>query len=64
MKPITCMMNKTYECRKCRKRRDARDAPDCCGERMVEIPLDACTTAFGAEHSRPMEDEGPCDDSR
>jgi len=27
-------------------------------------PLPACTTAFGAEHSRGMENDGPCDDGR
>ena len=57
-------MKKTYECKKCGKREDAPNAPDCCGRKMALVPLDACTTAFSAEHSRSTQDEEPCDDSR
>ena len=55
---------KTFECRKCGKRDEAEKAPECCGGRMVQLPLEVCTSAPSAEHSRPMSEEGPCDDSR
>ena len=55
-----------YECRDCGHTEMAEgDAPECCGKPMVRMPLDACTSAgASAEHSRPMEDEEPCDDFR
>jgi hypothetical protein len=55
---------KTFECKKCRKRKSAKTAPECCGRKMTPVPLEACTSAFGAENSRAMESDEPCDDSR
>ncbi|MBA3046194.1 MAG: hypothetical protein KKH41_01180 [Candidatus Thermoplasmatota archaeon] len=55
---------KEFQCRKCGKKEEAADAPECCGSKMVILPMDACTHAFGPEHSRPMGDDEPCDDSR
>jgi len=57
-------MDKTYICVKCGKRKEAASAPDCCRRKMKPVQLDACTTAFSAEQSRPMQDDEPCDDSR
>jgi len=57
-------MSETYECGACGKRMQADKAPRCCGKPMKPLKLDACTGAFGAEHSRPMQDDEPCDDSR
>jgi hypothetical protein len=56
--------SKTFKCRKCGKRKKAAGAPECCGGKMDQLPLDVCTTASGPEHSRPMQDDEPCDDSR
>ena len=53
-----------FQCRACGKRAKAAEPPECCGQKMDEIPLEACTQAFGAENSRPMDDDEPCDDSR
>lgn len=58
------MAEKTFECKKCRKRKSAKTAPDCCGKKMVPVPIEACSTAFSAENSRPMSSEEPCDNSR
>jgi hypothetical protein len=52
-----------FRCRKCGKEEKAKEAPVCCGAKM-ELPLEACTHAYGPEHSRPMDDDEPCDDSR
>ena len=57
-----------YECEECGKRAVAGAkgrAPECCGKRMRAVPLEPCRVAHAdAEHSRPMEDEDACDDSR
>jgi hypothetical protein len=53
-----------YQCPRCKARKKAAKAPECCGEKMKPAPLPVCTTAASAEHSRPMDDEEPCDDSR
>ena len=55
---------KTFECRKCGKREEAEKAPECCGQRMTPMPLEVCTSAPSAEHSRFSNDDEPCDDSR
>lgn len=53
-----------FVCKCCGARKKAGNPPECCGRKM-ELPLEACTHAYGPEHSRPMdEDDGPCDDSR
>ena len=58
------MEKKEFKCRKCGKRVTAFGTPDCCGEQMTPMPLEVCTTAPSAEHSRPMGNDEPCDDSR
>ncbi|MDD4307779.1 MAG: hypothetical protein PHU53_03105 [Thermoplasmata archaeon] len=58
------MDENTYECGKCGKVIRATSLPDCCGRKMTVVKLPPCTSAASAEHSRPMEDEEPCDDSR
>ena len=54
----------TYECGKCGCKKKAPCPPECCGHKMSIMPLKPCTSAHGPEHSRPMEDDEPCDDSR
>ena len=54
---------KAFECRNCGKKARATEAPECCGMKMALV-LPPCTHAYGPEHSRPMDDEEPCDDSR
>jgi len=56
--------DKEYHCVRCGARKTSEKAPDCCGAKMEPLPLKMCTSAASAEHSRPMEDEEPCDDSR
>jgi hypothetical protein len=53
---------KVYECEECKKR--GKDPEICCGKPMKEVSLDVCVSASSPEHSRPLEDEEPCDDSR
>jgi hypothetical protein len=59
-------MEKNYECKDCGKKINVSDdtIPECCGKPMKQIPLDICTQPAHAEHTRPMENEGPCDDGR
>jgi hypothetical protein len=60
------MEKKTYECENCGKRvkKSNKQEPECCGKPMKQLPLDVCLHASGAEDSRPMENEEPCDDGR
>lgn len=56
-----------YECNKCQGQKLAPKtaaAPDCCGQPMRTIPMDQCTLATTAEHSRLDADDEPCDDGR
>ena len=59
-------MEKMYEfqCKSCGKKMRSAEPPECCGAKMEELPLDACSQAFGPENSRSMDSEEPCDDSR
>ena len=60
------MVEKKYECEKCGKKVSMSngDNPYCCGKRMKPIPMDVCLQPAHAEHSRPMNDEEPCDNGR
>lgn len=42
------------------------EIPECCGMKMVQVeePLDHCTSASVAEHSRGDKLDDPCDDGR
>jgi hypothetical protein len=60
------MVKNTYECENCGKKveKEGNEKPDCCGKPMKQLPLDVCLQPAHAEHSRPMDDEEPCDDGR
>ncbi len=57
-----------YHCKECDKIIDTSETevpPQCCGHEMEKVPLSVCRKDQAwAEHSRPMEEEKPCDDSR
>ena len=55
------MAKTQYKCAKCGKTLSADEATLCCGE---EMRLDVCTEAPSAEHARPFNEDGPCDDGR
>lgn len=50
-----------YRCPKCGKTFKSEKPPVCCGE---EAKLEVCTEAPSAEHARPFNEDGPCDDGR
>lgn len=55
-------MKKAYRCKDCGKevtQDSAKKAPDCCGDKMQEIALEACRDA-GPEDSHTGEE--PCED--
>jgi hypothetical protein len=55
-------MKKAYRCEDCGNevvQDEAKKTPDCCGEKMKEIPLEACRDA-GPEDSHTGEE--PCED--
>lgn len=57
-------MKKAYRCKDCGNevvQDEGKKAPDCCGETMKEIPLEACRDA-GPEAARPGASEEPCED--
>ena len=57
-------MQKAYHCDDCGHEvilEEGKPVPDCCGEPMKEIPLEACREA-GPEASRPGTAEEPCED--
>jgi len=60
------MSERTYECKNCGKRVQAPDDknPECCGEKMIQLPLDVCTQPHEAEYSGPFEEDEPCDNGR
>lgn len=60
------MKEKTYLCKECGKeiKKTDDEVPECCGKPMKQVPLDVCLQPAHAEHSRPMDDEEPCDDGR
>ena len=57
-----------FECENCGKKdemhADKSTAPECCGQQMKEVKLDACTTSTTAEHSRLDDFNDACDDGR
>lgn len=56
-----------YECEKCAGQKLVKPGgqhPDCCRQPMKNIPLDQCTLATTAEHSRFDQIDEPCDDGR
>ncbi len=60
------MVNK-FKCEECGKEvevSEKQDVPECCGEKMKQLPLDYCIQPSHPEHARPMDDEEPCDDGR
>ena len=59
-------MEETFECKNCGKKTTVSDGtiPNCCGRPMNKISIDFCLQSADAEHSRPMDDEEPCDDGR
>jgi len=59
--------DQAYECENCKGQKLAQEgenAPQCCGRTMQNIPMDHCTLATTAEHSRFDKDDEPCDDGR
>ena len=57
-------MKKTYRCEDCGHEivQDAADpVPDCCGDKMVEIPKEACMEP-GPEASHTFGGDEPCED--
>ena len=59
-------MDKKYKCSNCEKTINISDGkiPECCGKKMIKLPLDLCIQPSHAEHSRPMDNEDVCDDGR
>lgn len=59
-------MSKKYKCESCGKtiKSNKVSVPECCGKPMKQLPLNICIQPAHAEHSRPMENEEPCDDGR
>ena len=56
-----------YECENCAGQKmtnSEEPSPDCCNRPMKSIPLDQCTLATTAEHSRFDQEDEPCDDGR
>ena len=56
-----------YECENCAGQKMIKPGdqpPDCCDQPMKSIPLDQCTLATTAEHSRFDQEDEPCDDGR
>ena len=59
--------DQAYECANCKNQKmskEAENTPECCGQPMSNIPMDQCTLATTAEHSRFDKDDEPCDDGR
>ncbi|HET7838935.1 MAG TPA: hypothetical protein VFL04_04205 [Rectinemataceae bacterium] len=59
------MATKNYRCKDCGKEVtvEARAAvPECCGEKMQQLPLDPCTHPNVAEAARPGVIDEACDD--
>lgn len=57
-------MNKAYRCEDCGHeiiQDEHEPVPQCCGEKMKEIPLEACRDA-GPEAARPGVEDEPCED--
>jgi hypothetical protein len=57
-------MNKAYRCEDCGSeivQDAAKAAPDCCGETMLEIPLEACMEP-GPESTHRLGGDEPCED--
>ena len=57
----------TYQCQSCKRTatvEKSKKIPMCCGKPMKELPREICLQPAHAEHARPMEDNGPCDDFR
>lgn len=57
-----------HTCAKCHRSQEigaGKPAPQCCGQPMEAAePLPVCQAPATAEHSRPDDDAGPCDDGR
>lgn len=59
--------DQAYECENCKGQAISageKNPPQCCGQPMQAIPMDQCTLATTAEHSRFDKDDEPCDDGR
>jgi hypothetical protein len=60
-------MSEEFECQSCKRTatvNEGESAPECCGKKMHQKTKEICIQPTSAEHSRPMEDEEPCDDFR
>ena len=59
-------MERSFKCEICGKTVSVSDdsIPSCCDKPMKQLPLDVCLQPAHAEHTRPMNDEEPCDDGR
>ena len=60
-------MSIEYECQSCKRTATVEDnqpAPKCCGKVMYQKTKEICIQPTHPEHSRPMEDEEPCNDFR
>jgi hypothetical protein len=60
-------MSDKYQCLTCKRTvtvENKSKIPNCCGKPMEKIPREICLQPDHAEHSRPMEEEEPCDDFR
>lgn len=58
---------KAFQCDHCKgqvKIQNGQKSPECCGQAMKSIPMDQCTLATTAEHSRLNSDDEPCNDGR
>lgn len=59
------MIEKTYKCKECGKTlTTSKKDPECCGKKMMQLPLEPCDKPAHPSHARPMDDEEPCDDGR
>ncbi len=59
-------MQQRYECENCGHQvtiEASAPVPDCCGQPMKALPLEACREA-GPEAARPTKPEEPCEDFR
>jgi hypothetical protein len=58
---------KTYECltyKRTETVEDDKHTPECCDQKMKNMPREICLQPAHAEHARPMEEETACDEFR
>lgn len=59
------MKLKAYHCSHCDEEKIIsadKAAPECCGETMLQIPLEDCSKPYNPESARLYESDDACDD--